>query len=192
MKIKRERTAIQDLYLLVQTAEAASFYDLAAAMTVAFCAMCHFGELYHDGKSPFNQRYEVTEPNIASVSSFTESSYAILHLGRTKADRHGVRDKHHPKLLPISGDYFSPRRWLKLFISTRYPDEREWKPRPDVPLFCDRHRGQFRQAEVLTFVRSKIKISWIFPSSCRQIWYTFVPYQRLQPAIPAEHTHRNN
>ena len=140
---RRAPITLQELNMLVRCAVNIPWYDLAAAMVIAWCAMCRFGELTNDGRTPFSPAFYITETSVEFVPSFSSPTHVVLHLGRTKADQQGVRDRLFPKILPVTDAFLSPGRWLKILMSKRYPHRvpHTWALNPQTPLFLSRNGG---------------------------------------------------
>ena len=167
---KREPITIEELRMLLQSALLASHYDMAAAMCVAWCSLCRFGEITNDGKRRFTPASHVTESSVHFYPSFREPTFAVLQLGPTKSDQRGIRDRSSPKILPVTDDFLSPGRWLKTLLLRRHNLQASdtWRPDPSKPLFLSRSGGQLKQDEVLRFVRNCLKIAGYSPALVRK------------------------
>lgn len=147
---------LEILRALVLKAMVNNHVDMAATIVLAFNGLYRVGELTATS-GPFNYRTQLAETDVEFFPSFAAATQVTIRIGASKADRDGQKAKHHPRVLPVTNDFLSAGRWLKVLFSRRYNTGAQDMPTTAIskyrPLLQDAAGNHLKEGAVLAFMR---------------------------------------
>ena len=155
--VGRSPITLEILKALVLAALADGNVDLAAAMVLAFNGLYRMGEITAT-KGAFNFQTHLAETDVTFLPSFAAATHVSIRIGASKADQDGETAKHHPRVLPVTKDFLSAGRWLKILFAKRFNvGAHQSLPVTAVskykPLLQDAIGNHLKESAVLAFVR---------------------------------------
>ena len=155
--VGRSPVTLEILKALVLAALAVGKIDLATAMVLAFNGLYRMGELTAT-TGAFDFQVHLAETDITFLPSFEAATEVSIRIGASKADQDGETARHHPRVLPVTKDFLSAGRWLKILFTKRFAvGAHQSLPLTAVskykPLFQDAQGHHLKESAVLAFVR---------------------------------------